>query len=173
MGSRLGRIATRCVVDCAGTYQSLGALDWSGMAKGDFQRKVEEAQRKLGAWAIGRNGADDLSSACTNVAVVLVVVNLVSRNSAFAVVALLLLAYSWYRISSKDVARRRSENAEAARRVGPVLSWLANPVAAAREARMYKHLTCPSCGQRVRIPRGKGKVRVTCPRCHARFDGRA
>lgn len=143
------------------------------MAKGDFQRKVEEAQRKMSAWAIGRNGADDLSSACTNVAVALVVVNLISGRSAFALVALLLLAYAWYRISSKDVARRRSENAEVARRLGPVLAWLANPVAAAREARAYKHLTCPSCGQRVRIPRGKGKVRVTCPRCRTRFDGRA
>lgn len=143
------------------------------MAKGDFQRRMEEAQRRLGAWALGRNGADEVSSACTNVAVVLVVVNLITRSPAFAIAALALLAYSWFRISSKDVSRRRAEVAEVSRRLGPVLSWLANPMAAAREARVYKHLTCPSCGQRVRIPRGKGKVRVTCPKCHARFDGRA
>lgn len=143
------------------------------MAKGDFQRRMEEAQRRLGAWALGRNGADEVSSACTNVAVVLVVVNLITRSSAFAIVALALLAYSWFRISSKDVSRRRAEVAEVSRRLGPVLSWLANPMTAAREARGYKHLTCPSCGQRVRIPRGKGKVRVTCPKCHIRFDGRA
>ena len=56
---------------------------------------------------------------------------------------------------------------------GPIVPFLANPVGALREARAYVHLTCPSCGQRVRIPRGKGKVRITCPKCHARFEGKA
>ena len=143
------------------------------MAKGDFQRRMAEAQRRMLEWSRGRNGADELSGACANVAVVLVVVDLVARSTWVSVVALLLLAYSWFRISSKDVTARARENAAASKAAGPVLAWLANPVAAAREARLYKHLTCPSCGQRVRIPRGKGKVRITCPKCHTRFDGRA
>lgn len=143
------------------------------MAKGDFQRKMAEAQRRLAEWSWGRNGADECSSVFTNCAVLLVVINLFAHNTALSVVALLFLVYAGWRISSKDVLKRRAENAEFVRRLGPATAWLVNPFAAAREARQYKHLTCPSCGQRVRIPRGKGRVRITCPKCHTRFDGRA
>ena len=35
------------------------------------------------------------------------------------------------------------------------------------------HLTCPDCGQRVRVPRGKGKIRITCPNCKSKFDAQS
>ena len=143
------------------------------MAKGDFQRRMAEAQRRMLEWSRGRNGADELSGACMNVAIVLVVIDLFARSTWLSVVALVLLGYSWFRISSTDVTARSRENASVQRALRGGLTWLANPVAAARENRVYKHLTCPSCGQRVRIPRGKGKVRITCPKCHTRFDGKA
>ena len=143
------------------------------MAKGDFGRWMQEAQRRVTEWSRGRYGTDRLSMAVMNVAVLLVVVDVVARTRWLSVIAMLLLAYAWFRITSKDIAARAAENARAMRAAGPVLSWLANPVAEAREARAYKHLSCPSGGQRVRIPRGKGKVRVTCPSCHARFEGKA
>lgn len=136
------------------------------MAQGDFRNK-------LAAWARGRNGDDELSRILTNVAIVLVVVGVFSRIYAFSLVALVLLAYATWRICSRNVSARQRESREACRRLGPARAWLLNPLAAAREAKDYRHLACPSCGQRVRVPRGKGKVRVTCPNCHGRFEGRA
>ena len=136
------------------------------MAQGDFKRKVAE-------WARGRNGDAELSRILTNIAILLVGIAVFARVNALSVVALVLLAYAMWRISSKDVAARRRESSEACKRLGPARAWLLNPLAAAKEARSYRHLTCPSCGQRVRVPRGKGRVRVTCPSCHNRFEGRA
>ena len=143
------------------------------MAKGDFKRRMEASQRGMLEWARGRNGADELSGACTNVAVVLVVIDLFVHTTWLSVAALVMLGYSWFRITSKNVSARSGENAAAIRATGPVLPFLANPVGTVREMRAYVHLTCPSCGQRVRIPRGKGKVRITCPKCHTRFEGKA
>ena len=57
--------------------------------------------------------------------------------------------------------------------IGPVRPWLRNPAKAMGEARAYKHLKCPECGQRVRVPRGKGKIRVRCPQCKTKFDARS
>ncbi|MDO4798818.1 MAG: hypothetical protein Q4A01_12455, partial [Coriobacteriales bacterium] len=57
--------------------------------------------------------------------------------------------------------------------VSPVMPWFRNPGDAAKEFKGYKHLTCPECGQRVRVPRKKGKIRITCPKCHAKFEAKS
>ena len=143
------------------------------MAKRDSKRSKEDAWQKAVEWARGRNGADELSGACTSLGVILVIIDLFARTTWLSAAALALLAYSMFRISSKNITARGRENSQALRVAGPVLSFLSNPVAMLRETRSFVHLQCPSCGQRVRIPRGKGKVRITCPKCHARFDGKA
>lgn len=136
----------------------------------DFMRNL---QQKAATWFAGRNGADELSGAVTNLAVVLVIINLFVRNMWLSIIALILLAYAWFRISSKNIAKRNAENTAALKAAGPVISFLSNPLAMLQENKDYVHYKCPSCGQKVRVPRGKGKVRITCPKCHTRFDGKA
>lgn len=143
------------------------------MAKGDFNRKMDEWSQKMLVWGQGRNGVDELSSSCTNVALLLVVIDLFAHTTWMSIIALALLGYSWFRISSKSIPSRRKENASYVKTCGPVVPWLVNPISAAQETKDYKHLSCPSCGQRVRIPRGKGNVRITCPKCKNRFEGKA
>ena len=48
-----------------------------------------------------------------------------------------------------------------------------NPRAAWGELRAYKHVRCGSCRQKVRVPRGKGRLRVTCPKCGTKFEVRS
>ena len=38
-----------------------------------------------------------------------------------------------------------------------------------QEYRTYRYLICPQCSQRLRVPRGKGKIRVTCTKCRNQF----
>ena len=35
------------------------------------------------------------------------------------------------------------------------------------------YLKCPNCGQMLSVPKGKGKIRVTCPKCHAKMETRS
>ena len=35
--------------------------------------------------------------------------------------------------------------------------------------RQHRYFDCPKCRQTVRVPRGKGKISITCPRCHEKF----
>lgn len=136
------------------------------MASGDWQRKAAE-------WLRGRQGPDDLAVFSTNLAVVVIIVNVFARVGWLSWVALALVAYSVFRITSKNLGARSRENAAFLKALGPARPWIQNPRAAWRELRAYKHVTCPSCRQRVRVPRGKGKLRVTCPRCREKFEVRS
>jgi ribosomal protein L37AE/L43A len=121
----------------------------------------------------GRNGVDQLSILVVIVAAILLVINLFARTLPLTIIVLLLVAYAVFRILSPDVASRRRENDQVMSKLGPVSGWISNPAAAAREGREFKHATCPNCHQHVRVPRGKGHIRVTCPRCHQKFDLRS
>ncbi len=133
------------------------------MANQDWQRKAYE-------WMRGRQGPDDLALFCTNLAFVLVIVNLFARVGWLGWIALALIAYSVFRIQSKNLSARSRENEQFLKALGPARPWVQNPKAAIEETRSYKHVKCQSCGQKVRVPRGKGKLRVTCPKCRTKFE---
>ncbi len=136
------------------------------MASGDWQRKVAE-------WLRGRQGPDDLAVFCVNLAIVVLLVNAFLRTSWLGWTALLLVAYSVFRIQSKNLGTRARENEAFLKALGPARPWFQNPRAAWGELRTYKHVRCGSCRQRVRVPRGKGRLRVTCPKCGTKFEVRS
>ncbi len=136
------------------------------MASGDWQRKVAE-------WLRGRQGPDDLAAFCVNLAIVVVLVNVFARTSWLGWAGLVLVAYAMFRIQSKNLGARARENEAFLKALGPVRPWIQNPRAAWTELRSYKHVRCSSCRQRVRVPRGKGRLRVTCPKCGTKFEVRS
>ena len=136
------------------------------MAQGDWQRKVVE-------WLRGRQGPDDLAIFSVNLAVVLVLVNVFARQSWLGWLALALVLYAMFRIQSKNLGARARENESFLKTLGPARPWIQNPKAALAERKAYKHASCPHCKQRVRVPRGKGRLRVTCPACHTKFEVKA
>lgn len=136
------------------------------MATGDWQRKAAE-------WLRGRQGPDDLAVFCVDLAVVVLLVNVFARVSWLSWVALALVVYAMFRIQSKNLGSRARENEAFLKALGPARPWFQNPRAAWSELRTYKHVRCTSCKQRVRVPRGKGKLRVTCPKCGTKFEVRS
>jgi hypothetical protein len=133
------------------------------MANKDVRGQVAEFMR-------GRNGADELCLATLEVAVLLVIINFFANNIVLSILSLALVAYGVFRIVSTNVNQRRRESMAFAEKLGPVRPWISNPAAAFKNVRTYKHATCPNCHQKVRVPRGKGHIRVSCPRCAQKFD---
>ncbi|MBR3231854.1 MAG: hypothetical protein IKF75_04170, partial [Lachnospiraceae bacterium] len=39
-----------------------------------------------------------------------------------------------------------------------------------KDRKTYRYFKCPGCGQEVRVPKGKGRIRITCPKCHQSFE---
>ena len=128
---------------------------------------------RFNGWMRGRYGADELGNVAVGISVVLLLVNALAHTRWLGALALAFALYACWRISSKNLARRSAENRAFLTKIGPAAYWIHDPRGAFAEARAYKHLACPSCGQKMRVPRGKGKMRVTCPACHKKFDARS
>ena len=84
-------------------------------------------------------------------------------------ISLVLIFFSLFRLFSRNLPRRREENAKFMQTFGPVIHWfrLQRTIRRDKEHRYFK---CPNCGQQLRVPRGKGKITVTCRGCGASFQ---
>ena len=115
-------------------------------------------------------GDFELNNLLNAIVLVLLIINIFAQQTWLLLIALALVVCVGWRIMSKNVEARRNENELFLDHAGRFRPWLRNPSAALKEARTYKHAVCPDCGQKVRVPRGKGKLRVTCPKCHKKFE---
>lgn len=135
-----------------------------------MNNKLYEIKQRINQWMQGRNGADDFSTTVIVLAMVLYLIGVFAHFKMVLFLALVAVIYGFFRMTSRNIEARRAENREFLKRVGPARPWIKNPPAAWKEFRAYKHLICENCGQRMRIPRGRGKLRVSCPRCGHKFE---
>jgi len=50
-----------------------------------------------------------------------------------------------------------------------VQSWLKKTQNRIEDSKTHKHFTCPNCKATLRLPKGKGKIMITCPKCRKEF----
>lgn len=112
---------------------------------------------------LGRNGPDQLSLA---VMIAACVINFLPYGF---IPALLLMAYAFYRMFSKNVNKRRTENYKFMVFWNKLKSGFQTFFANLKGSKTHKIFTCPKCGQKLRVPKGKGKVNITCSKCQHRF----
>ncbi len=80
-------------------------------------------------------------------------------------VGLVLMAYWAFRVFSRNVARRQKENTQYLYRMQKIRRWFSSKKQAWRDRKTYRYFKCPQCRQRMRAPKHKGKIRVTCKNC--------
>lgn len=82
--------------------------------------------------------------------------------------SLLPLAYCIFRIFSRQTDKRRQENVKFMALVSPAAHAVSTQVSHLRD-KNYHYYKCASCGQTLRVPKGKGKIEITCPKCKKSF----
>ena len=84
-------------------------------------------------------------------------------------VCLVLVVVSLFRLLSHNISARQRENSRFMRLAGPVLQWFRFQRTIHRD-KEHRYFKCPNCGQQLRVPRGKGRITVTCRSCGASFQ---
>ena len=86
--------------------------------------------------------------------------------------ASIALVWAASRAFSHNIHKRWEENRRFTEWLPRLHQSLRNGMARHRQRRDYKFFRCPGCKNRLRLPRGKGRIQITCPRCGQRFGGR-
>lgn len=74
-----------------------------------------------------------------------------------------------FRTFSKNITKRSMENYKFAMFMSPVYSWFKRLQRSIRDSKTHKYYKCPSCKATLRLPKGKGKILITCPKCRNEF----
>lgn len=130
---------------------------------------------KIQQFFIGRNGFDDLSRFLNWVSIILIVLSIIfggAGSVAFYTLALACIVYAYYRALSKKVYVRMAENNKFLTRRNSFRASVRGCKERFAQRKEYKFFMCPSCRTRLRVPRGKGKIIMTCKKCGNRFEGK-
>ena len=90
-------------------------------------------------------------------------------GTALWVLALGCLIYSYFRIFSKNTAKRYTENAKYLSIKYKITGWFRRKKERIQQSKTHRFYRCPQCGITTRIPKGKGKIKITCPKCGNTF----
>ena len=118
---------------------------------------------------LGRYGVDAFGKFLLGAVVVLWVVNLFANNRFLYSWALLLMVYAYFRMFSKNTTKRYQENVKYLQLKNKLVSRVKSEKSQLKERKTHHIYRCPTCRQKIRIPRGKGRICITCPKCKTEF----
>lgn len=117
----------------------------------------------------GRYGVDSLGKFLVALAFITIILGNITDKGIFSLISWGLLIYAYYRMFSKQVYKRASENQVFLSKTSKIRSWFykeKNLMAQRKTHRIYK---CPTCKQKIRVPKGKGRIEICCPKCNTKF----
>lgn len=131
-------------------------------------------RQKMEQFMYGRYGQDEFSRFLMIAALVLFVLALIFNGgyvgTLFYAVAVAALVYDMVRIMSRNLYKRQQENEWYLKKRKAVTGWFRSLKDRWQQRKEYRFYRCPSCHTLLRVPRGKGKILMTCRKCGRRFE---
>ena len=130
-------------------------------------------REKLARFMVGRNGVDDLARFESWFVLVVLILSIFTRSGLLDLIAIALIVHMYFRVFSRNVSKRYEENQKFLNfRYDWTVKWTRKKKHF-EQRKMYKFYKCPMCRQEVRVPRGHGKICITCPKCREEFIRRS
>ena len=134
---------------------------------------MNRIREKMRRFMQGRNGFDQLSQFLNMVVLVIFVISLFVKWAPLYYLGLGLLVYMYFRVFSRNIPKRYAENQKfcnfrydaAIKKNKMKKEW--------EQRKIYRFYRCPMCKQKVRVPKGRGKICITCPKCREEFVRRS
>ncbi len=133
-----------------------------------FRMTLQRFMMKMQQFMIGRYGTDRFSIFLLVVSMIFTFMGNFKPIRFMYFIGLLIIAYSLYRAMSKNYEARRKE-------LNWYLRWSEKPKGAiklignkVRDRKTHKYFKCKECKTVMRVPKNRGKIEITCPKCRAK-----
>ena len=126
-------------------------------------------KEKFRQFMIGRYGTDGLNQFLSIASLVLLLIAIVSRISLFTWLGVALLGFCYYRTFSRNISKRTEENYKFYTLKDRVDNKFRGWKEQWANRKVYHYYRCPQCRQKLRVPRGRGRIQISCPRCGTQF----
>ena len=85
------------------------------------------------------------------------------------IIAIVLIAYMYFRLLSRNYYKRQQENNFYLKQEYKVKNFFARTKNHFKQLKTHHIYRCPTCRQTIRVPRGKGRIEIRCPKCGTKF----
>ena len=126
-------------------------------------------REKLRQFMIGRYGTDGLNQFLSIASLALLLIAIISRVSLFTYLGAALLIFCYYRAFSRNISKRTEENYKFYTLKDRVDNKFKGWKEQWANRKVYHYYRCPQCRQKLRVPRGRGRIQISCPRCGTQF----
>lgn len=126
-------------------------------------------KEKLQRFMVGRYGVDDFSKFLLGTALALCILDIFVDNVILNSWFFVIIIYAYFRIFSKNTMTRYQENLKFLQIKNKVLSRWNSEKSIMKQRKTHHIYKCPTCKQKIRIPKGKGRICITCPKCKTEF----
>lgn len=127
-------------------------------------------REKIQRFMLGRYGNDYLNRFILVLSIIMIALSIFTTVKIFSTLAWLLLIIAWFRMLSRNFVRRQQENAVYYKYRSMVLSIINYRKKVWQDRKTYHYFTCPQCKAHLRVPKGKGKITITCNNCSHKFE---
>ena len=131
-----------------------------------------ETRQRTARFMAGRSGNDAFNRFLLVCDLILLLLSAL-LGGPFFLLALALLVYIYFRMLSRNVYRRQDENTRYLRVKHKIQSRLRLAAERWKQRRDYKFFVCPACHTTLRVPKGRGKIRIVCRKCGNSFTGKS
>jgi len=130
---------------------------------------MNKLRERIAIFMQGRYGMDQLGKVMTYGTVIILVLSMLLQVKFLYTVGMIALVLSYFRIFSRNIGKRYEENQKFINWRYKVICKISNIKNRIKDRKTNSIFNCPNCNQKIRVPKGKGKICIKCPKCRIEF----
>lgn len=117
----------------------------------------------------GRNGVDSLGKFVLVISIIVMLLAGWTDSLILSYLSWIGVIYLYFRMFSRNIYKRSSENQWYLNKTYKIRTFFYRQKNLLLQRKTHHIYKCPTCRQKIRVPRGKGRIEIRCPKCNTRF----